>query len=86
MSLQQMWANLVSFLGEKSCSGSFGQFVGSYAGAGYLISDINATGPVKEYGRYLDLDQAIARTVWTQGEITYQRSVLHLFISKASYF
>lgn len=51
--------------------------VGSYAGAGYLVSDINATGPVKEYGRYLDLDQAVARTVWTQGEITYQRSVLH---------
>ncbi|KAJ3576016.1 hypothetical protein NP233_g701 [Leucocoprinus birnbaumii] len=52
-----------------------GQF-GSYAGAGYLISNLNATGPVTYYGRYLDLDQAIVKTVWTQGAATYQRTLL----------
>ena len=51
-------------------------FPGSYAGAGYLISNLNTTGAVTEYGRYLDLDQAIARTVWTQGGVVYQRYVV----------
>ncbi|KAF5354030.1 hypothetical protein D9756_007184 [Leucocoprinus leucothites] len=52
-----------------------GQF-GSYAGAGYLISNLNTADPVTDYGRYLDLEQAIVRTVWTQGKATYQRSLL----------
>ncbi|KAF5381765.1 hypothetical protein D9615_005480 [Tricholomella constricta] len=47
---------------------------GSYAGAGYLISGINTTGSVSNYGRYLDLDQGIARTTWTQSGTTYLRS------------
>lgn len=46
---------------------------GSYAGAGYLISSINSTGAISNYARYLDLDQAIARTVWTQGDAVFQR-------------
>ncbi|KAG5642258.1 hypothetical protein DXG03_003335 [Asterophora parasitica] len=47
---------------------------GSYAGAGYLVSVMNITGPVTDYGRYLDLDQGIARTTWTQSGATYLRS------------
>ncbi|KXN85657.1 putative alpha-fucosidase A [Leucoagaricus sp. SymC.cos] len=57
-----------------------GQF-GSYAGAGYLISNIDATGPVANYSRFLDLDQAIVGTVWTQNGATYQRT---LFCSNPS--
>ncbi|KAG6864486.1 hypothetical protein C0991_009194, partial [Blastosporella zonata] len=47
---------------------------GSYAGAGYLQSGINSTGTVSNYGRYLDLDQGIARTLWTQSGINYVRT------------
>ncbi|GLB41068.1 putative glycosyl hydrolase family 65, N-terminal domain [Lyophyllum shimeji] len=47
---------------------------GSYAGAGHLMSGINTTGTVSNYGRYLDLDQGIARTIWTQSGTTYQRT------------
>ncbi|KAG6877340.1 hypothetical protein C0993_008477 [Termitomyces sp. T159_Od127] len=49
---------------------------GSYAGAGYLISRINITGTVSNYGRYLDLDEGIARTIWTQSGITYVRTTI----------
>ncbi|KAF9451559.1 glycoside hydrolase family 95 protein [Macrolepiota fuliginosa MF-IS2] len=51
-----------------------GQY-GSYAGAGYLLSNLNSTGAVTKYGRYLDLDQATARTVWTQDGAVYQRTL-----------
>ncbi|KAG5652319.1 hypothetical protein H0H81_005432 [Sphagnurus paluster] len=47
---------------------------GSYAGAGYLVSGISTTGNVTNYGRYLDLDQGIARTTWTQSGVNYVRS------------
>ncbi|KAF8066795.1 glycoside hydrolase family 95 protein [Lyophyllum atratum] len=51
-----------------------GDISSSYAGAGHLISTINTTGTVSNYGRYLDLDQGIARTTWTQSGTTYLRS------------
>lgn len=47
--------------------------LGSYAGAGYLVSKINATGTVSGYSRFLDLDQGIARTTWTQGGTSFIR-------------
>ncbi|KAG6889388.1 hypothetical protein C0992_005520 [Termitomyces sp. T32_za158] len=49
---------------------------GSYAGAGYLISRINTAGTVSNYGRYLDLDEGIARTTWTQLGTTYIRTTI----------
>ncbi|KAJ3482321.1 hypothetical protein NLJ89_g12147 [Agrocybe chaxingu] len=42
-----------------------GQY-GSYAGAGHLLSTLNISGTVSDYGRWLDLDQGLARTSWTQ--------------------
>jgi alpha-L-fucosidase 2 len=54
---------------------------GSYAGAGHLISTISSTGRVSKYGRWLDLDQAIARTTWTQDETTYMRLAFPTIIS-----
>ena len=51
---------------------------GSYAGAGYLISNIDVNGTVSNYARWLDLDQGIARTTWTQSDITYLRYSLPL--------
>ncbi|KAF7760242.1 CAZyme family GH95 [Agaricus bisporus var. burnettii] len=48
---------------------------GSFAGAGYLISNINSTGDIPKYSRYLDLDNAIARTIWTQNDTTFQRTL-----------
>ncbi|KAI5826662.1 glycoside hydrolase family 95 protein [Schizophyllum commune Tattone D] len=39
---------------------------GSYAGAGYLFTTLGTPGDITEYARWLDLDQDIARTTWTQ--------------------
>ncbi|KAF8234486.1 glycoside hydrolase family 95 protein [Tricholoma matsutake] len=47
---------------------------GSYAGAGHLISNISLQGTVSNYARWLDLDQGIARTSWSQSGTTYLRS------------
>ncbi|KAL1739406.1 glycosyl hydrolase family 65, N-terminal domain-containing protein, partial [Schizophyllum fasciatum] len=44
---------------------------GAYAGAGYLFTTIDASGKVSDYARWLDLDQAVARTTWTQGGVDY---------------
>ncbi|KAG5651905.1 hypothetical protein H0H81_006986 [Sphagnurus paluster] len=49
-------------------------FQSSYAGSGYLVSRVNSTGAVTNYGRWLDLDQGIARTSWTQSGANYVRS------------
>jgi len=46
---------------------------GSYAGAGYLISTLNTTGKVSNYARWLDLDEAITHTIWSQAILTFQR-------------
>ncbi|KAF7303769.1 Glycoside hydrolase family 95 protein [Mycena indigotica] len=46
---------------------------GSFAGAGYLISTLNTTGPVSDYGRWLDLDQGISRTTWSQNGTVFIR-------------
>lgn len=60
--------------------------LGSYAGAGHLLSGINVTGTVSGFGRFLDLDQGLARTTWTQGGTTFLRYVLtsisHVVCSK----
>ncbi|THU90400.1 glycoside hydrolase family 95 protein [Dendrothele bispora CBS 962.96] len=48
---------------------------GSYVGAGRLVSTIHSTGPVSDYARWLDLDDGIARTRWTQSDITFIREV-----------
>jgi hypothetical protein len=52
--------------------------IGSYVGAGRLISTIESAGPVRDYGRWLDLDDGIARTRWTQSDITFIRYVMDL--------
>ncbi|KAL6297766.1 Six-hairpin glycosidase-like protein [Sparassis latifolia] len=45
----------------------------SYSAAGYLLTTMNTTGPVSGYFRWLDLDSAVAHTVWTQGNATFYR-------------
>ncbi|PPR00630.1 hypothetical protein CVT24_005476 [Panaeolus cyanescens] len=50
-----------------------GQY-GSFAGAGHLISTLGTSGSVSNYGRWLDLDQAVARTSWTQSSTNFERS------------
>ncbi|KAI0051595.1 glycoside hydrolase family 95 protein [Auriscalpium vulgare] len=47
---------------------------GSYTGAGYMLSSLNATGSVSQYFRWLDLDSALARSQWTQNETSYSRT------------
>ncbi|KAF8191307.1 glycoside hydrolase family 95 protein [Pholiota molesta] len=42
-----------------------GQY-GSYSGAGNLLSTLDITGAVANYNRWLDLDQGLAGTSWTQ--------------------
>ncbi|KAL1738046.1 glycosyl hydrolase family, N-terminal domain-containing protein, partial [Schizophyllum fasciatum] len=48
---------------------------GAYAGAGYLFTTIDASGKISDYARWLDLDQAVARTTWTQGGVDYNRTI-----------
>jgi alpha-L-fucosidase 2 len=47
--------------------------LGSYAGAGYLISTLNSTGKMTNYARWLDLDDAITHTIWSQSGVTFTR-------------
>lgn len=52
---------------------------GSYAGAGYLITTIDSgtmdiNGTVSDYARWLDLDEGVARTAWTQDSFEFFRS------------
>ncbi|KAF9042885.1 glycoside hydrolase family 95 protein [Panaeolus papilionaceus] len=50
-----------------------GQY-GSYAGAGHLISTFRVNGSISNYGRWLDMDQGVARTSWTQGGVDFERT------------
>jgi alpha-L-fucosidase 2 len=47
---------------------------GSFAGAGYMLSTLNVTGAATNYVRWLDLDQAIAATTWTQNGVNLERN------------
>ncbi|KAL1693980.1 glycoside hydrolase family 95 protein [Schizophyllum commune] len=47
---------------------------GSYAGAGYLFTTLGTPGDITDYARWLDLDQAIARTTWSQGGTDIDRT------------
>ncbi|KAL1730890.1 glycoside hydrolase family 95 protein [Schizophyllum commune] len=47
---------------------------GAYAGAGYLFTTLNNSGAVSGYARWLDLDQAVARATWTQGDVQINRT------------
>ena len=49
---------------------------GSYAGAGYLFATLDVTGTVSDFFRWLDLDQAVHRTSWTQDNSSFFRYVL----------
>ncbi|KAF5390948.1 hypothetical protein D9757_003944 [Collybiopsis confluens] len=46
---------------------------GAYVGAGYLVSTIDVSGPISNFGRWLDLDEGIARSIWTQANETFLR-------------
>ncbi|KAF9053868.1 glycoside hydrolase family 95 protein [Hymenopellis radicata] len=47
---------------------------GSYAGSGYLVTTLNVSSAVTDYSRWLDLDQGIASTSWTQDDISFLRT------------
>ncbi|KAG0695845.1 glycoside hydrolase family 95 protein [Suillus ampliporus] len=46
---------------------------GSYASAGHLLATLNSTGSVLNYARWLDLDEAVSRTTWSDGSTTFFR-------------
>ncbi|KZT25594.1 glycoside hydrolase family 95 protein [Neolentinus lepideus HHB14362 ss-1] len=46
---------------------------GSYSGAGYLLTTLDAMGDTSNYARWLDLDNSIIRTTWSHGNSTYHR-------------
>ena len=46
---------------------------GSYVGAGYLLSTLDLSGNSSGFVRWLDLDAAVQRTSWTQGNVTFLR-------------
>jgi alpha-L-fucosidase 2 len=56
---------------------------GSYAGAGYLFSNVNASGTISKYSRWLDLDQGLVRTAWKQGGNSYLRTTFCSHSSQA---
>lgn len=59
-----------------SCSRGASQLtveIGSYIGAGYLLSSLDLSGDVSNYFRWLDLDSAVHGTQWTQGNTTFTR-------------
>ncbi|KAF8811090.1 glycoside hydrolase family 95 protein [Phlegmacium glaucopus] len=59
-----------------------GQY-GSYAGAGHLLSSINTTGPITNYARWLDIDQSLACTSWTQNGVNILRTTFCSHPSRA---
>ncbi|KAF9234336.1 glycoside hydrolase family 95 protein [Melanogaster broomeanus] len=46
---------------------------GSYAMAGYLLATMKTSGPATDYWRWLDIDEAVSRTMWSQGGATFFR-------------
>ncbi|PFH51636.1 glycoside hydrolase family 95 protein [Amanita thiersii Skay4041] len=58
---------------------------GSFAGAGYLVSNVQATGAISNYARWLDMEQGLARTIWTQGKNTFLRTTFCSHANKACF-
>lgn len=46
---------------------------GSYSGAGYLLTSLDMPADATEYARWLDLDQAVARVQWMNGNQSLSR-------------
>lgn len=53
-------------------------YSGSYSGAGFLVSTLadSSYSTISDYGRFLDLDIGVAKTVWAQHGFQYSRLVL----------
>ncbi|TBU60468.1 Six-hairpin glycosidase-like protein [Dichomitus squalens] len=47
--------------------------IGSYVGAGYLLATLDLSGGFSDFVRWLDLDAAVQRTSWTQGNASFFR-------------
>ncbi|KAF8749877.1 Glycosyl hydrolase family 65, N-terminal domain [Rhizoctonia solani] len=47
---------------------------GSYSGAGYLDINRTASGKATKYARWLDMDSAILKTVWTEPSSSFNRT------------
>ena len=47
--------------------------LGSYVGAGFLLATLNITGDSSDFVRWLDMDAAVQRTSWTQGNVSFFR-------------
>lgn len=56
-------------LSDNLCS------IGSYSGAGYLLSTLADTDSsnVTNFGRFLDLDNGVAKAQWTEGDSSLSR-------------
>ncbi|KAM5543882.1 hypothetical protein V8D89_002499 [Ganoderma adspersum] len=46
---------------------------GSYVGAGYLLATLDLSGDFPDFVRWLDMDIAVQRTSWTQGNVSFLR-------------
>ncbi|KAG1733874.1 glycoside hydrolase family 95 protein [Suillus paluster] len=46
---------------------------GSYASAGHLLATLNSSGSISNYARWLDLDEGVSRTTWSDGSTTFLR-------------
>ncbi|KAM5541725.1 hypothetical protein V8D89_004454 [Ganoderma adspersum] len=46
---------------------------GSYVGAGFLLATLDVTGDSSDFVRWLDMDAAVQRTSWTQGNTSFFR-------------
>ncbi|KAK0199846.1 glycoside hydrolase family 95 protein [Desarmillaria ectypa] len=72
---ETIWTSSNGEIGNIDTLGVDAGAYGSYAGAGHLITTLNITDSgTTNYTRWLDLDQGVARTSWTQDGISYLRS------------
>ncbi|KAF9060966.1 glycoside hydrolase family 95 protein [Rhodocollybia butyracea] len=80
-----IWANATGEIDNVEVLTSPFADYGSYVGAGYLISTINASGPVSNFARWLDLDEGVARSTWMQSGQTFVRETFCSHPSEACF-
>lgn len=64
------------YYGNHSNSGLFhlsSVCKGSYVASSYLVNEVDASGNVSDYYRWLDMDNGVTRTLWTQQNATFLR-------------
>ncbi|KAK7040767.1 hypothetical protein VNI00_009673 [Paramarasmius palmivorus] len=70
---QEIFASPTGDVSDISALMSDAGAYGSYAGSGYLVTTVTLDATQSDYARWLDLDEGVARTRWTQSGTTFLR-------------